>query len=222
MSTVAVPVDCVCGSIGRTDLRQCPEHFHLWNGDRRLTSVSRIVGLLPQEPCNACGSQSYRDHAAGCPVLVQIENAQARGKQVDSLFSAYVIGKLDRIPAGTRTDARDLFLKLKGWFDKQKFTKVESQVVVGDDEVGAIIDIRVDRCIYELKSVYSLTVAHRLQAAGQLDLDMDADDVKLLHISERFDQPKVVDLTEEDGDDFRTLRAAYRVIQRRTGRAIGV
>lgn len=214
MSTVTIPATCECGSIGRSDLRQCPEHRYLWRGDRRLASVTSITSLLPQKPCNDCGAQSYRDHRDNCRVFEKIENARIRGSQVDEIFCALITRKLACIPGGTRQDARDLVKKLVAWFQRQDFEKVETQVLVGDDEVGGLIDLRCDGHIFEVKATYEIGHAHILQAAGYGTLDNT--NASVLHVTERYAEPKEYELKTQDYEDWQTLRGFWKMAQRRT------
>lgn len=220
--TTVIQATCSCGSIGRTDIRQCPEHFHIWNGDKQVTSVGKVLRLWPQKPCNACGAQSYRDHREGCPVFAKIENAQDRGKEVDALFSAYVVGKLQRIPAGTRKDVwkteppfDGLLQKLIKWFDKQGFKNAEAQVLVADNEIGGIMDLRLDGLRADLKSVYNIEDKHLLQTAAYAELD-HAEDAAVIHVTERFKEPKIIEITPDDFHDWFAVRSLWSVVQRRT------
>ena len=71
--------------------------------DRRLTSVGKII--------RSCWPPPERP----IPPDV-IENARDRGEQVDRLFAAYVLGKLNTIPAGTRCSSRNLLPSLCAQF----------------------------------------------------------------------------------------------------------
>ena len=224
-----VAATCLCGSLSPEPV-QCPDHKGIFKNGKRLISVGKIVGLLPQPPCNMCGAASYGEHerrskdGKHCDVYEKIVNAQERGSQCDELFSKWVIGKLTDIPKKTRHDVYDeiggtgLLQKLMRWFNKQKFTKVESQVVVGDDEVGGVLDLRFDGIVYELKSVYDVTSQHFIQCAGYSDLIDDNEFGVVLHVSERFPEPRLRMTNYEDLRDFRTLRAAYSVLVRRSGK----
>jgi hypothetical protein len=202
VSVVQVDPECCCGSIGRTDLRQCPEHHHIYRGDVRLTSVGRIVRqffpISPDIPPE------------------KLENARLRGESVDQLFSAYVIGKLDRIPAGTRVDVCNLLTKLITWFNRQNFKKVESQVLIGDDEVGGVADLIFDDMIVDLKATYDVSDSHKLQVAGYVDVTGHKDVGAVLHVTERFAEPRLFGVFDDEVEDFRMLRNAYRVLQRRS------
>lgn len=215
---------CCCDTIGAPDTpRQCPEHFGLWRGDKRLTSVSKIVGMWPQEPCSQCGMPIYSDHVPNCRVKAAFENARERGSEVDTLFGKYVMGKLTAIPAGVREDSRNLFMKLKLWFDKQKFSNVESQVLVADNEVGGVLDLRLDGMILDLKCTYDISPTAAIQVGGYAALD-DASRAPeyrgklkagILHCSERFTEPKLKLFdVQQIMDDFATCRAMWKLVNR--------
>lgn len=199
MSTVAVAAACVCGSIGRTDLRQCPEHFRIWDGDVRLTSVGRIVRhFFPMDP--------------KIPPDV-LENARERGDEVDRLFTEYVDQGFVRVPAGTRRDSKDLLVKLVKWFGDQGFTDVQTKPVLGRDPVGGVCDFIFDGVLYELKSTYNVEATHRLQLGGYMHIGLMPG--RVLHVTERHATPRVIAADDSDVADFRDLLAAYQVLEKR-------
>lgn len=218
MSAVVEASLCSCGSIGRSDLRQCLEHFHIWRGDKRLTSISRVLELWPQEPCSSCGWPIYSAHLPNCLVKQKIDNANERGKQTDTLLSEYVVGRLQRIPKGTRIDAVALFEKARRWFDRQGFRKVESQVLLADEEVAGRCDLRLDGMIVDLKCVWELRASYAVQIGGYCALDGNPfrDKAAILHVTERFPEAKLIPLKmPEIVEDWKMLRAAWAMIQRR-------
>lgn len=193
---------CTCDSLGRTDLRQCPDHFHLWRADKRLTSVGRIIhASFPMDPT--------------IPAAV-LENARERGSEVDALFSKYVIGNLRAIPAGTRQDSLALFEKLQNWYDRQNIGLALSQVLLGDTDHGGIVDLIFDSVPVDLKCTYNVETAHRLQTAAYSDLHGENHSSYVLHVTERFKEPRIVPLEQQDYDDWRTMLAHWRMTQRRT------
>lgn len=201
MSTVTIPATCQCGSIGRTDLRQCPDHFHIWRGDKRLPSVGSILkAVWPQ---------------GQLPPADVLENARERGSEVDQLFAEYVRGNLRTIPAGTRKDARSLFLKLKGWYDKQNFKTAEAQVVLGAEDHGGVLDFRFDGVPCELKATYDVDQKYIMQAACYAEIDNGGERGMILHVTERYQEPRWLDLAPHDYDDWRTMLAHWRMLQRR-------
>lgn len=210
MSTATISATCCCGSIGRTDLRQCAEHFHIWNGDKRLASVGRII--------RDCWPAPER-----MPPADVLENARHRGEQTDDLFSAYVLGRLTCIPAGTRKDVYDpngdgLLQKLMRWFDKQRFTSVQAQVLLGGTDHGGVMDLRLDGMAVDLKSVYDIDAKHIMQVAGYHQIDPLATASKgaaILHVTERYKEPRLIPLESRDYDDWLVMLAHWRMLQRR-------
>ena len=215
MSTVATREVCLHPSMPRGGLVQCADCHGLFRDDKKLVSVSKIVGMLPQEPCSECKFPMWGDHdPRGCSVKKNIENAKERGSQVDALFSAYVMGKLSKFPIGTRDDSEALFNKLADWFDKQRFTDVEAQVLVGDDEVGGVLDLRVDGMILDIKAVYDPSPTHAIQVAGYAFLG-NADRCGILHVTARHNTPRLITLDRERVvDDFLMCRQMWRTAER--------
>lgn len=202
MSAVLAAATCVCGTVTDKPI-QCPEHFHIFSGGRRLTSVGRIISTsFPLDP--------------GIPADV-LENARDRGDVVDKLFGAWLLGNLDRIPLGTREDAKALFDKLRRWFDAQSFTTVDVQVLLGCEDHGGVLDLRFDGLPVDLKATYDVLHTHRLQVAAYSAM-CNSDDGAILHVTERIAQPRLVHLDQRDHDDWRTLRDCWRMIQRRTAK----
>lgn len=201
MSAVALDANCQCGSIGRTDLRQCPTHFHIWAGDRRLTSVGSIIRVCWPPP-------------AQLPPADVLENARDRGAEVDKLFAAYVLGKLTKIPAGTRTDARDLFLKLMKWYGRQNFKTVEVQVLLGGEDYGGVLDFRFDGIPCDLKATYNVETTAVMQVAGYAAL-CGYNGGHILHVTERFPDVRLVTVHSEDIADWNVMLNHWRMLQRR-------
>lgn len=191
---------CSCGSIGSTELRQCPEHFHIWNGDRRLTSVGSII--------RTCW------HQGPMPPADVLENARDRGSVVDGLVADYVRGKPFKIPAGTRTDAIELFYKVRNWFDAQHFHDAQVQVVLGDTDYGGVLDFRFDGVPVDLKATYNVEPTAVMQVAGYTDLCGESVG-GILHVTERFSSPRWIPITADDIEDWRTMLKHWRMLQRR-------
>jgi hypothetical protein len=200
--SAVIPATCQCGSIGRTDLRQCPEHFHLWRGDVRLTSVGRIIRDCWPKP-------------ETMPPADVLENARDRGDQVDKLLAAYVLGKLKAFPVGTRRDAMALFDKVQTWYDKQTFRKVEVQVLLGAQDHGGVLDFRFDGLPVDLKATFQIEQTARMQVAGYADLCGESDGY-VLHVTERFKEARLHLVGAEDIHDWRILRDCWRMVARRT------
>src|SRR5262245_46674359 len=119
---IAIDPDCTCGSIGRpeTDVRLCTagDHHRYWAGDRELVSVSHVIkSVWPYKP----NFTNAKPHV--------LANALNRGIAVDRLFAKYLAGELPFIPAGTRTDAVRLFLRLKRWWWDHKHGEPKPQVI---------------------------------------------------------------------------------------------
>ena len=201
MSAIETAV-CSCDSIGRTDLRQCPIDHHLWLGDRRLTSIGSIIRrFFPMDPSI---SQDVLDNAAD------------RGKATETLFNQYVMGNLRTIPAGTRQDAVLLFYKLQEWFDKQNIRKVEVQVLLGSEDIGGVLDYRFDGRVVDLKCTSKVEESHRFQVAAYYDLDgNEGEDPAILHVTERNQNAKLHVLSPADRNDWRTMLAGWRMLNRR-------
>lgn len=200
MSAILDRAPCDCASIGKSaELWQCP-HFRIFRGDRRLTSVGRIVSAsFPLDP--------------KIPADV-LESARERGSEVDALFGAYVLGKLAKIPAGTRNDSRDLFLKAKAWYDRQSFKTVEVQVLLGGDDYGGVLDFRFDGIPLDLKCTYNVEVSARIQVAAYAVLSNQIDG-EILHVTERFAEARLVTLNGDDLHDFEISLAHWRMKERR-------
>jgi len=155
-------------------------------------------------------------------VKANIDNANARGKATEALLTAYVHGKLTHYPAGTRKDAIALFEKARRWFDAQGFTKVESQVVLADEDTGGVADFIFDGMIVDLKCTYDVAETHHLQVGGYIELrrgdGSPYPEGAVLHVTERYAAAKLIRLDPPVVcADFRVLRAAYRVVTRRKG-----
>ena len=204
MQTMQAPItdSCSCGSVGRSDLRQCPSHFHIWSGDRRLASVGSIIRSCwpaPEKPIPA-------------DIL---ENARDRGDVTDKLFGAYCLGRLTKIPRGTRQDAVALFKKLQDWFDAQNFKDVHVQVLLGSEDYGGVLDFRFDGVPVDLKCTYDVQQTAIMQVAAYAALD-GTNGGHILHVTERFKEPKLVNVLGEEIKDWHTMLAHWRMIQRRT------
>ncbi len=217
MSTTII-ANCQCGSIGRSDLRQCEEHHHIWRSDKRMVSIGRIIReAYPQKPCSSCQLPMFSDHRPGCPVKDAVDNARCRGDEVDQLLASYINGTLHSIPAGSvRQDSAALFLKAKRWFDKQHFKQAEAQLLLADDEVGGVCDFRFDGMLVDLKCTYDVSDTHELQVGGYAALDSAWTATAILHVTERYAEARLILLSSADiCADFETLRQCWKMIQRR-------
>ncbi len=133
-----------------------PEKHTYHRGLVRLESVTRVIReTWPIKP-----SWDQVDPAV-------IENARDRGIVVDELFSAWLNGTLDRIPAGTREDARDRFLALTEWWSHGT---AKAQVILADDEIAGQADIVLPTAIYDLKNTAQIESTYSLQLGAYADL----------------------------------------------------
>lgn len=207
MSAVTALNTCVCGSIGAPNVVRFAEcHHRYFRGDKQLASVSSVLrSIVPT------------DLSSIDPTV--LENARDRGVAVDSLFSAYVLGKLNRIPAGTRLDAVNLFQKLRSWWIPHE--EVRSQVVLANDDVAGTCDLIIDGGIWDLKATYNLAPAYALQVGlyGVLYENMYGhvpNSLGLIQVTARHDKPIVVSLdVDATLADARTLLECWRMVQRR-------
>lgn len=210
MSAVQQAV-CTCGSIGADPkaVTFCAEHHRYRRGDKELVSVTKVLGACwPVKP----------DYSAAPPEV--LENARERGVIVDSLVSPYVEGRLAKIPAGTRTDAVELFWKFKEWWDAQRHQpqSVRSQVIVADDNVAGQADIVPPESIYDLKTTYAIEPKYALQLGAYADLAETTlgarpEYLGIIHLTAR--QPvKLIRLNvDECVRDWRMLRAVWMMAQ---------
>lgn len=179
----------------------CAEHHAYWLDGRRLTSVTQVIkSTWPIKP----------DFSAADPAVV--ENASIRGVEVDGLISQWLTGKLDAIPADTREDSVELFQKFTKWWNASEFAgcEVECQKVVYDDEIAGTIDLMVRRkigrgfltryhsYILDIKTTYNLEKTYQIQVGAYEDLACCpsapnyVDHVGIVHLTKRFDEPKLV------------------------------
>lgn len=220
---IAKPTDdCPCivwdvKSLDEIAVRYCAEHHRYWRDSKELVSVTKVLRhTWPIKP--------DRDTQADPRV---IENARHRGVIVDGLFSAYVIGQLDpeSISDDIRQDAVELFKKLRRWWDSIPHGNPRSQVILADQDVAGMCDVRDGRVIYDLKCTYDVDPTYPLQLAGYAQLANDSgdgptvDEIAILHLAKRFKDVRVITIDFAQAmSDWRTLRAMYEVVQRRMGR----
>lgn len=201
---------CVCGTIGAPlAVRFCNTCHRYWKGDKELVSVTRVVKTAwPFKP----------DFSQAQPEV--LENARDRGVVVDALFSAYVNGQLETIPRGTRTDAIELFFKLKDWWDG-RHKESRSQIILADDDVAGTCDLIGDDWIYDVKSTYNVEPMYQLQLGFYAALHFStfgrpAKGIGIIHVTKRYPTPKLIklDLTECVRDAM-LLRDLYFMAHRR-------
>ena len=143
-----------------------------------------------------------------------LENARDRGSELDKLAAAYVRGELKKIPAGTREDAKELFLKFRAWFGAQNFSKVEAQVVLGGEDYGGVLDFRFDGTPCDLKGTYNIEQTAVMQVSAYTDLCKE-EVGGILQVTERLKAPVWRQITEEDMLDWRIMLSHWRMLQRR-------
>ena len=174
VSTAEAITVCTCGSIGRTDgIRQCPEHFHFWYGDKRMSSVGSVIqAVWPTD-------WSKIDPAV-------LANAQDRGKRVDVHFSEYVKTGNVSIPAGERQDVIARLDALVKWWDRSGLRAVDVQGIAFSerDGIAGMFDIRVDGGFIDLKVVAALQPSYALQLGSYVTYG-DADCAAILHSSSK-------------------------------------
>lgn len=213
MSTIEAT--CTCQSIGAdpASIRFCVECHRYWRGDKKLDSVSSVIRQCwPIKP----------DFSAAKPEV--IENARDRGVTVDFLFSSYVNGALDKIPAGTRKDAVELFFKVRRWWDDHKHGETRAQVILADSEIAGTCDVLDDDCIWDLKCTYNIEATYPLQLAAYGALHFatfgrPAKKLGIIHVTERYPEPKIIKLDVAAVlEQWMTFREFYRLVQRVTGK----
>lgn len=203
---------CVCHIIGERDVLRFAEcHHRFFLNDRELPSVTKIL--------RACWPVKPDFSAAPADVL---ENARIRGSALDELCSAYVAGKLDRIPAGTREDVKDLFLKALPWFDEAlKTGPLKAQERLTDGFVAGITDFTGEAIVFDLKGTYDIEPYYPVQVGGYIELfeaqyKRQVEAAGILHVTARLPKPRWIPLNvAECRDDWKTLRRCWEMAHRR-------
>jgi hypothetical protein len=190
-------------------------------GDTRLTSVSSVIrSVWPIRP-----SWDGVDEAV-------IENARDRGIVVDELFSRYIAGTLDKIPAGTRLDARDRFYALKNWWDHSAYVSASSQVLLADDTIAGTADLVIDGPleIWDVKNTASIESSYSLQVAAYCDLYEAQTGVMptrggVIHVTQPKAKAATVRIVEYDlsvaVSEWRLLREFWAMTQRKAKHRAG-
>jgi hypothetical protein len=128
--------------------------------------------------------------------------------------TSYVRGQLTHIPAGTREDSADLFLRLfVPWWDKMQFNEVFAQAIVHDEWVAGMLDLRANGIVFDVKCTYNLLPRHFIQVAAYSDLSAD-EPMALIHLSKRFKEPRIVDVPDSAREDWRTTRKFWELTRR--------
>lgn len=192
---------CQCEVITDT-VMLCSDHHRYYLGGNRLAGVTSVIkDVLPPD-------------YDGVPEGV-LENARVRGVELDSLISRYVAGELTEIPLGTREDVAELFFRFHDWFSKQNFRKAEAQVLVHDNEIAGLIDLRLDGEIYDVKGTYNILPSHHMQVAGYCDL-AGSEKGYLIHLTKRHKLARIMDVSCQSFHDWRTVRNFWSLKRRLT------
>lgn len=202
---------CKCVSFdGGVSLRFCEAHHRFYKGPKELASVTSVLkACWPVKP----------NWAAADPAT--LENARERGILVDDLFSAYVAGRLTKIPAGTREDSIELFFQLKEWYDDLGVSCGASQVMLSDDDIAGITDVVIDGFIWDVKTVFSLDPQYEIQVGAYADMyEHQFRDrprgIGIVHVNKRFKKPQIFELDLKGcSSDWRHMKAAYLMAMRR-------
>ncbi len=188
-----------------------PEKHTYHRGLVRLESVTSVIrSTWPIKP-----SWDQVDPAV-------IENARERGVEVDSLFSAWLNGTLDRIPAGMREDARDRFLALTEWWSHGA---AKAQVILADDEIAGQADIVLPTAIYDLKNTAQIESTYSLQLGAYADLYEKEhgrlpDALGVIHVTHPKGKPVSIKVIHFDVaiavSEWRLLRQFWTLVKRKT------
>lgn len=204
---------CSCGDVQEDVVTLCSLHHIYRRGLRELVSVSKTIRTVwPFPP----------DFSKADPDV--LENAKNRGIETDTLFSGYVAGTLQKIPAGTRRDSYDLFEKLRQWWDKQGL-QAQSQIILADAETAGTCDLFIEggRIVADLKTVYNVEATYPLQLGfyGLLALaqGVQAEELWIIHATARYAEPRLIQVpVKEAMGDAAIVRRMYSLVTRRTGK----
>ena len=207
MST-AVAVACVCGSIGASGIRLCPEHHKYYLGDKELASVSRVI----RETWPIKKSFEYAD-----PVV--LEHARERGVRIDHYAAEYVKTGKVRILAGEWREVVERVQMFAEWWRRRE-TKAATQVIFHDDEVAGTADfLTTNGDIWDLKCVSAIDPTYFLQLGAYADLcekqHGTAGNLAFIHLPKEGPRFIAADL-QQCRDDWRTLRQMYLMVKRRS------
>ncbi len=188
-----------------------PDEHRYWRDEKELMSVSKVLrSVWPFKP----------DFSAADPAV--IENARDRGVVVDRLFCDYQAGNLSEIPPGTRTDAMELFWKLKKWWDG-RHKIAQTQVILADDNIAGMCDILADEeSIYDIKATHDIEPMYQLQLGAYADLHFATfgkavKSIGIIHVTKRYREARLikVDLGEAL-KDWLLIKDTYLMAKRRT------
>jgi hypothetical protein len=205
-------MNCLCGSV-LPETVLCSEHHKYFQSGRELAAVSRVL-----RSCWPVKS-SFADVDRAV-----VENARDRGVEVDALLSRYAEGKLDKVPAGTREDAKELFFKAKEWVDAAlKAGPIRSQVILSAGGIAGMCDFIVaGPMIVDLKATYDIEAYYPIQLGlyGLLYEEQHRQAVEglgILHVTARLAKPRWIPLdVDECKRDAKLIRDTWMMAQRRT------
>lgn len=194
MSAVAAPAStCSCQTIGSVpEIRQCPDHWTYWYGDKRLTSVGRVIETL----------MPFDDTAMAPAVLA---NAKQRGKFVDVYFEEFLRGveliSLSDVPAmvepyfiadqyrTAEQHAQDVARRIElllEWWTAKGWKAIPQHIFYSiDDGVAGKCDLVTEDKIIDLKCVSSLMPVYSLQLGAYCSYDTQSfprRDPAILHV----------------------------------------
>jgi len=201
------------GGVEEMNVTFDPVKHQYWLGEKELPSVTKVL--------RACWPLKKSFEAADPAV---IENARERGVEVDTLLSRYAVGELSAIPAGTRTDAVELFLKAKGWIDAAlKAGSIQSQVILSDGNIAGMCDFIVaGPVIVDLKATYDIEAMYPVQLGlyallYEEQFKQVVEGLGILHVTKRFDRPKWIPLdADECKRDARLILDTWKMAHRRS------
>lgn len=188
---------------------------HTYSDDqtgRIYTSVSRVIeDVYPRKSWDGVN-----------PAVIQ--NANERGKRVESYFNEYILTGRTAIQPGEREDVTDYVTRLLEWWEESGMVANSVQRIVSDEEYGiaGTIDIlaavishsRVSGMIVDLKCVSQLQKAYKLQLGAYVEMSgADAPTVGLLHVTKK--KVRLVEYdAEECADLWRVARSWWLAKQR--------
>ncbi len=212
-------MNCDHATIGAPDAVEFFPCCHRYKrGDRCLTSVSKVIGIWP-EKASWDNGDPY--------VMERVQDANARGVEVDSMLCDWLAGKLaGEIPVDVyRQDAADLFVKLMNWWPFG--ANVKTQVILNDGEIAGMADLVVasPSGIWDLKCVSELQPTYPLQIGGYVHL-YHAEYGKYpercgnIHVKKSLKVPKLVEYEPMTvASEFRIVRDMWRLVKRKKASA---
>lgn len=200
------------------DVRLDPETHTYYRGLQKLVSVSKIIKTVMPTDYSAVAEDV-------------LEHAKRRGILVDALFCQYLNGEPLRYPKGTPVDyvdsngtrksvmdeGRALIEKLIPFWDRLGIKGALAQVILADDDTAGTCDVLAGDWIFDLKCVSSLQPSYALQLGGYRALHGKPLNLAVIHVNKTLKEPRLVEYKAAECEvDFRCIREAYRVVQRRT------